>query len=74
MKITQIIGENGAQPQLCKSGNCPAAILTEGGEVFVQGYELSDAEKAALTAPAGENFVRIPLAMLRKIAAQVITA
>ena len=74
MKIHQIIGENGAMPQLCKNGLCPAAILATDGNVYVQGYQLGDAEKAALTAPAGEGFVRIPLAVLKKIAAQVVTA
>jgi hypothetical protein len=73
MKIQTVIGENGRM-QLCKNGNCPSAILVEGGTVYVQGYELSDAERAALQAPAGEGFVRIPLAVLKKIAAHVATA
>lgn len=74
MKIQTIIGENGRQSALCKSGSCPAAIIAEDGTAFVQGYELTEAEKAALSAPPGEGFVRIPLSTLRKIAAQVSAA
>jgi hypothetical protein len=73
MKIERIIGEHGTMPQLCKNSACPAAIIAEDGNAYVQGYELQGDEKAALTAPAGEGFVRIPLAVLRKIAAQVTT-
>lgn len=71
MKIQHIIGEHGAMPQLCKGGLCPTAIVTEDGHVFVQGYELTDTERAALSAPAGEGYVRMPLAVLRKLAAHV---
>ena len=71
MKITTIIGEQGKLPQLCKNGACPAAIITDGESAFVQGYLLAETEQAELTAPAGEGFVRIPLAALKKIAAQV---
>jgi hypothetical protein len=71
MKIKQIIGENGAMPQLCKGGFCPAAIIAEDGNAYIQGNELTTDEKAGLTAPAGEGFVRMPLATLKKIAALV---
>jgi len=71
MKINHIIGEHGAQPRLCTNGNCPAALVAADGNVYVQGYELTAAEKSALTPPAGEGFVRIPLAVLRRIAAHV---
>ena len=73
MKIQKIIGENGAMPRLCKGGACPAAIIAEDGNVYVQGFELAPSEKSALTAPQGEGFVRMPLATLRKIAAQMVT-
>ena len=72
MKIKQIFGEHGALPQLCGKGNCPAAIITDDGNAYVQGYELSAGEQAGLNAPAGEGFVRIPTAVLQKIAAQVV--
>jgi len=71
MTIKKIIGENGAMPQLCKGGSCPAAIVADDGNAYVQGFELAAAERNALLAPEGENFVRIPLATLKKIAAQV---
>lgn len=73
MKIQTIIGENGTLSQLCKGGSCPAAIIAEDGNAYIQGYELETAEKAALAAPQGEGFVRMPLAVLRKIAEQVVT-
>jgi hypothetical protein len=73
MKIQKIIGENGAMPQLCKGGACPAAIIAADGNAYIQGYELAAVEKAALAAPQGEGFVRIPLATLKRIAAQVVT-
>lgn len=71
MKIQKIIGENGAMPQLCNSGQCPSLILGDDGNAYVQGFELAAGEKSALTAPQGEGFVRMPLATLRKLAAQV---
>ena len=74
MTIKKIIGENGALPQLCKNGACPAAILADNGDVFVQGFVPAPAEDAALTAPAGEGFVRMPRATFEKIALQVLVA
>jgi hypothetical protein len=74
MTIQKIIGENGALPQLCNGGTCPAAILADNGDVFVQGYTPAPAEGAALTAPAGEGFVRKPRATFEKIARQVLAA
>ena len=74
MTIRKIIGENGPLSEICNGGSGPAAILTEGGDAYVQGYELVGPEKGALSAPAGENFVRIPLPVLKKIAAQVLEA
>jgi len=74
MKIQKIIGEDGTLPQLCGRGSCPAAILAENGDVFVQGYVPAPAEGAALTAPNGENFVRMPRATFEKIARQVLAS
>jgi hypothetical protein len=71
MKITTIIGEHGRMPQLCKNSACPAAIVADDGNAYVQGYLLAASENAELTAPVGEGFVRIPLAVLKKIATQV---
>jgi hypothetical protein len=74
MKIKKIIGENGQMPQLCGRGSCPAAILADNGDVFVQGYIPAADESSALTAPKGENFVRMPRATFEKIARQVLAA
>lgn len=74
MKITRIIGENGAMPQLCAKSACPAAILADNGDVFVQGFIPAPAEGAELTAPAGEAFVRMSRATFEKIARQVLAA
>ena len=74
MKITKIIGENGAMPQLCGRGACPAAILADNGDVFLQGYIPGPAEGGELTAPAGESFVRMPRATFEKIAHQVLAS
>jgi len=74
MTIQKIIGENGVQAELCNGGSCPAAILGDNGDAYVQGYDLKPDEAATLGKPDGESFVRIPLATLKKIAAQVINA
>ena len=71
MKITQILGENGAMPQLCGSGKCPSVIIADDGNAYVQGYNLAADESKSLHAPLGEGFVRMPLATLRKLASQV---
>jgi hypothetical protein len=73
MTIQKIIGENGALPQLCRGGACPAAVLTE-NDVFVQGFIPAPAEGAALSAPVGEGFVRMPRAVFEKIARQVLAS
>lgn len=60
--------------ELCNGGSCPAAILTDGENAYVQGYIPNTAEFDHLSSPSGESFVRIPLNVLKKIAAQVIDA
>ena len=72
MTIQKIIGENGELPKLCNRGSCPAAILADNGDVFVQGFVPAPAENAVLTAPSGESFVRMPRATFDKIARQVL--
>lgn len=74
MTIRKIIGEHGPQAELCSGNQCPAAILTTGDAAFVQGYRLKEEERAALTAPDGEDFVAIPLPVLKRIAAEVLNA
>ena len=74
MTIQKIIGENGTLPQLCRGGACPAAILADNGDVFMQGFIPAPAEGAELTAPAGESFVRMPRATFEKIARQVLAS
>ena len=72
MKITHIIGEQGAMPQQCRNGACPSALLADNGDVFVQGFIPAPSEGAELTAPVGEAFVRMPRAVFEKIARQVL--
>ena len=74
MKITKIIGENGVMVRPCNRGACPSAILTENGDVFVQGYIPSPDESGELEAPSGESFVRMSRATFEKIARQVLTS
>jgi ABC-type xylose transport system permease subunit len=74
MKIQKIIGEKGEMPQLCRGGSCPAAILTEGGDLFIQGYVPSITEGSQLSGPTGESFVKMPRAVFEKIARQVLNA
>jgi hypothetical protein len=74
MTIRKILGENGPLSELCNGGSCPAAILTDGDSAYIQGYKLEKHEMGQLAAPSGEDFVRIPLSTLKKIAAQVIEA
>jgi hypothetical protein len=74
MKIQKIIGENGVLPQLCGNGQCPAAIIADNDNVFVQGYLPAPGESAVLTAPNGESFVRMPRATFEKIARQVLAS
>ena len=74
MKIQKIIGENGTMPQLCGRSACPAAVLADNGDVFVQGYVPAPADGAQLSAPAGESFVRMSRTTFEKIARQVLAA
>jgi len=74
VKIQKIIGENGVLPQLCRGGACPAAILADNGDVFVQGFVPVPVEGAALAAPVGEGFVRMSRTTFEKIARQVLAA
>jgi len=74
MKITKIIGENGVMPQLCGRGACPAAILADSGDVFVQGYIPAAADAGKLSAPDGEGFVRMSRATFEKIARQFLVS
>lgn len=74
MTIQKIIGEHGEMPQLCNGGTCPSAILTDGDEVIIQGYIPSPRERAHLSGPAGEEFVKMPRSVFDKIARQVLNS
>lgn len=69
MNIQKII-----KSDLCNSGGCPAAILTDGENVFIQGFIPSEAESEHLSGPAGEGFVRMPRAVFDTIAQQVLNS
>ena len=72
MKITKIIGENGTMLSMCNKGACPAALLTDDGQVLVQGY-IPVADET-LIAPGGEAFVRMSRATFEKIARHVLAS
>jgi hypothetical protein len=74
MKIEKIISEKGVVPELCNGGACPAAILTDGDTVFIQGYIASAEDRNHLTGPAGEDFVKMPRAVFERIAREVLKA
>jgi hypothetical protein len=74
MKITKIIGENGVMLTLCNRGACPAALLADNGDVFLQGYIPKATGNRELTAPDGEGFVRMSRATFEKIARQVLAS
>jgi hypothetical protein len=74
MKIHKIIGEHGALPALCNGGTCPAAVITENGEIFVQGYVPAHSENQELKAPAGEGFVKMSRTTFEQIARRVLAA
>lgn len=45
----------------CSGGDCPTIYATDGDDVLVQGYVVTDpAALAAIGAPEGEAVVRIP--------------
>lgn len=69
MTIQKII-----KSELCNGGGCPAAILTDGENIFIQGYVPSESERGHLTGPAGEDFVKMPRAVFEKIAQQVLNS
>lgn len=71
MTIRKILGENGPMSELCTGGACPAAITTDDGNVYVQGYIPGAEASATITVPQGEAIVRIPLDTMKRIAAQL---
>ena len=75
MTIQKIIGADGPRDQmLCRGGGCPAAILTEEGDLFIQGYVPSATERSQLSEPVGETFVKMPREVFVQIARQVLNA
>jgi hypothetical protein len=72
MKVQKIIGEHGILPQLCNQGACPAAILTDDDNIFVQGFLPNRNEDGQLIPPSGEGFVRMPRQTFERIARQVL--
>ena len=67
MKISKIIGLEGPKPELCNGGGCPTLLLTEDGDVLIQGDRLNPKEDSQVTAPDHESFVKMPLATLQQL-------
>jgi hypothetical protein len=61
-------------PQFCNGGSCPAAVLTDGESIFIQGYVPAAGERSQLSAPSGEEFVKMSRAAFEKIARQVLNS
>ncbi len=57
----------------CGSGDsCPKVFAIGERDLLVQGYRLTDSEKALLPAcPPGEDVVRIPIALIEEILIQL---
>lgn len=71
MKITRIIGIDGTMPQQCSGGCCPSLIETNSPDIVIQGYTLSKEERSALSNPEGEDFIKMPVATLQKLMANM---
>lgn len=53
----------------CSGGDCPTIYGTDGDDVLVQGYVVTDPDAlAAIGAPEGEAVVRIPRYVLDRAA------
>lgn len=65
MKLTKLADE-------CEDGTCPAVwAIDDSGNIIVQGYRVSDPEALdTMALPETETAVRIPLALLRKVASE----
>ncbi len=71
MKIAKILGENGPMLRPCKSGACPAILITDGEDVLVQGRTVEDGELLGLDLPSGECVVRLSRTTLEKLLRQL---
>jgi len=54
----------------CEKGTCPTVwAIEDSDDVLVQGYDVDDVEAlTAIRLPVGENVVRVPRSLLRKVA------
>ncbi|PYC77645.1 hypothetical protein C7C46_18390 [Streptomyces tateyamensis] len=67
MKLTQLDSE-------CEVGPCPTIYATDTDELVVQGFRIDDPEAlAAMQLPENETAVRIPVALLRRVARDHLT-
>jgi hypothetical protein len=48
----------------CMGGNCPSFLITESGDVLVQGYAVPSKDKEGLGIPPTEDVVCLPAPML----------
>lgn len=71
MKIEKILGGNGPMVRPCKSGACPAILITDGGDVLVQGNTVGDGDLLGLDLPSGEGVVRLSRTTLEKLVRQL---
>lgn len=55
----------------CVGGTCPSLLITDNGEIIVQGYELSPEENKCVTKPRHETFVKMTPETLRNLVAHL---
>ena len=61
MKTKEIFNLCGTQ------GNCPKVLQSEDGDYIIQGYVLKSDEKKTLSAPNGEDIVRLPKEFVKEM-------
>ncbi|MFE4357006.1 hypothetical protein [Kitasatospora sp. NPDC056800] len=67
MKLTRLAGE-------CEKGTCPTVYAVDGtGDLIIQGHIVDDPEAlTTLRLPTGEDAVRIPASLIRRIPSEYL--
>ena len=71
MRITKIIREVNLENQTnCAGGQCPGLILTEDGNILIQGNLVAPGDRRAVQVPDHEDLVQIPRAVFENLIEQ----
>ena len=54
----------GGGPEMCLTGSCPTIYETDNGEIVIQGFVMSQEDKAKIALAANEDAVIIPKELL----------